>query len=344
MPAAGYRYPRNVPTYDYRCNDCGETFEIWQSFSEDALTECPTCEGELKKVYSKVGMRSRATASTRTTTAPAARDRRVRRPPRQSRPVRRRVPTPRRTPQAKLLELRLLVEFQQLRRLISTQRRRSLPLEIPSPGVDHRAPERPTSPLSSATVAIGAVRYLLRRYRVGPVLVILAAAILVIGAMRHAETTTASALSRWQATVEVWTTTGPVDAGETIEPGAVRPILVPADLVPVGAVATDPRGLRTASNSAPAKSSSIAGSPTPGRRSPPHAGGWRTISIGRRDDLFAVGDLVDLHHAVDGRRIAADALVVMASDADLGVAVPADVVGDVVRASGQAGVVPVLSG
>ena len=72
--------------------------------------------------------------------------------------------------------------------------------------------------------------------------------------------------------------------------------------------------------------------------------GWRTISIGRRDDLFTVGDLVDLHHAVDGRRIAADALVVMASDADLGVAVPADVVGDVVRASGQAGVVPVLSG
>ncbi|HBU04402.1 MAG TPA: FmdB family transcriptional regulator [Acidimicrobiaceae bacterium] len=45
-----------MPTYDYRCNDCGETFEIWQSFSEDALTECPTCEGELKKVYSKVGI------------------------------------------------------------------------------------------------------------------------------------------------------------------------------------------------------------------------------------------------------------------------------------------------
>ena len=70
-----------------------------------------------------------------------------------------------------------------------------------------RAPERPNpSPLSSATVAIGAARFLLRRYRVGPVLVILAAAILVIGAMRHAETATANALSRWQATVEVWTT------------------------------------------------------------------------------------------------------------------------------------------
>ena len=144
-----------------------------------------------------------------------------------------------------------------------------------------RAPERPNpSPLSSATVAIGAARYLLRRYRIGPVLVILAAAILVIGAMRHAETTTASALSRWQATVEVWTTTGPVDAGETIEPGAVRPILVPADLVPVGAVATDPAVCAPASNSAPARSSSIAGSPTPGRRTPhaPRKGGERSAS------------------------------------------------------------------
>ncbi|MEM8708885.1 MAG: FmdB family zinc ribbon protein [Actinomycetota bacterium] len=45
-----------MPTYDYRCSDCGEMFEIWQSFSEDALTECPTCEGSLKKVYSKVGI------------------------------------------------------------------------------------------------------------------------------------------------------------------------------------------------------------------------------------------------------------------------------------------------
>ena len=81
-----------------------------------------------------------------------------------------------------------------------------------------RAPERPhPSPLSSATVAIGAARHLLRRYRVGPVLVILAASILVIGAMRNAETTSANALSRWQATVGVWTTTGPVSAGETIE-------------------------------------------------------------------------------------------------------------------------------
>ncbi len=199
-----------------------------------------------------------------------------------------------------------------------------------------RAPERPnSSPLSSATVAVGAARSLLRRYRVGPVLVILAAAILVIGAMHHAETTTANALSRWQATVEVWATTGPVGAGETIESGSGRSILVPADLVPVGAVVTDPRGSRTRTELSIGeivveRRLTDTGS-THAARTPE---GWRTISIGRRDDLFTIGDLVDLHHAVDGRRIAADALVLMASDADLGVAVPADVVGDVVRASG----------
>lgn len=144
-----------------------------------------------------------------------------------------------------------------------------------------RAPERPNpSPLSSATVAIGAARFLLRRYRVGPVLVILAAAILVIGAMRHAETATANALSRCQATVEVWTTTEPVDADETIESGAVRPILVPADLVPVGAVATDPRGLRTRIELGTGEIVVERWPPTPGRRTPhaPQRVGERSVS------------------------------------------------------------------
>lgn len=45
-----------VPTYDYRCERTGEMFEIWQSFSDDTLTECPTCGAEVKKVFSKVGI------------------------------------------------------------------------------------------------------------------------------------------------------------------------------------------------------------------------------------------------------------------------------------------------
>jgi putative FmdB family regulatory protein len=45
-----------MPTYDYRCRDCGHEFEIQQSFSDDALTECPACQGDLRKVFSAVGI------------------------------------------------------------------------------------------------------------------------------------------------------------------------------------------------------------------------------------------------------------------------------------------------
>jgi len=40
-----------MPTYEYACRSCGHTFEIVQSMSEDALTTCPKCEGELRKVF-----------------------------------------------------------------------------------------------------------------------------------------------------------------------------------------------------------------------------------------------------------------------------------------------------
>ncbi|MDX6208468.1 MAG: hypothetical protein QOE24_859 [Frankiales bacterium] len=45
-----------MPTYQYVCNDCGESLEAVQKFSDDALTECPACEGKLRKVYSAVGV------------------------------------------------------------------------------------------------------------------------------------------------------------------------------------------------------------------------------------------------------------------------------------------------
>jgi putative FmdB family regulatory protein len=45
-----------VPTYQYVCNDCGESLEAVQKFSDDALTVCPSCEGKLRKVYSAVGV------------------------------------------------------------------------------------------------------------------------------------------------------------------------------------------------------------------------------------------------------------------------------------------------
>ena len=45
-----------MPTYEYACTECGHQFEAFQSFSEDALTQCPECKGEVQKVYSNVGV------------------------------------------------------------------------------------------------------------------------------------------------------------------------------------------------------------------------------------------------------------------------------------------------
>jgi putative FmdB family regulatory protein len=45
-----------MPVYEYRCRTCDHQFEIQQSFSDDALTVCPQCEGELRKVFAPVGI------------------------------------------------------------------------------------------------------------------------------------------------------------------------------------------------------------------------------------------------------------------------------------------------
>lgn len=45
-----------MPTYQYACTECGHDFEQFQSFSDDALTECPQCQGRLRKVFNAVGV------------------------------------------------------------------------------------------------------------------------------------------------------------------------------------------------------------------------------------------------------------------------------------------------
>ena len=45
-----------VPTYQYACTECGHFFEQFQSFTDDALTECPVCSGKLRKVFNAVGV------------------------------------------------------------------------------------------------------------------------------------------------------------------------------------------------------------------------------------------------------------------------------------------------
>ncbi|GAA8847229.1 hypothetical protein DUHN55_22750 [Helicobacter pylori] len=46
----------DMPTYAYACADCGHAFDIVQSFSDDALTVCPECVGNLRKQFNAVGV------------------------------------------------------------------------------------------------------------------------------------------------------------------------------------------------------------------------------------------------------------------------------------------------
>lgn len=45
-----------MPKYEYACRECGENLEVVQSFSDDPLTECPACGGELRKVFHSPGI------------------------------------------------------------------------------------------------------------------------------------------------------------------------------------------------------------------------------------------------------------------------------------------------
>ena len=45
-----------MPTYQYACTECGHQLEAVQSFSDAALTECPNCQGKLRKMFNSVGI------------------------------------------------------------------------------------------------------------------------------------------------------------------------------------------------------------------------------------------------------------------------------------------------
>ncbi|MEJ7794867.1 MAG: FmdB family zinc ribbon protein [Nocardioides sp.] len=45
-----------MPTYQYACTECSHSFEQFQSFSDDALTECPECTGRVRKLFNAVGV------------------------------------------------------------------------------------------------------------------------------------------------------------------------------------------------------------------------------------------------------------------------------------------------
>src|SRR6266404_2850464 len=42
-----------MPIYEYRCEKCGDQFEIIQKFSDRPLKSCPSCKGKLTKLISQ---------------------------------------------------------------------------------------------------------------------------------------------------------------------------------------------------------------------------------------------------------------------------------------------------
>ncbi len=45
-----------MPTYQYRCADCARELEVVQRFTDASLTQCPSCQGSLRKVFNAVGV------------------------------------------------------------------------------------------------------------------------------------------------------------------------------------------------------------------------------------------------------------------------------------------------
>jgi len=39
-----------MPTYEYKCKDCGNTFEKFQSMKDKPVEECPKCGGKVQRL------------------------------------------------------------------------------------------------------------------------------------------------------------------------------------------------------------------------------------------------------------------------------------------------------
>ena len=41
-----------MPTYDYICKKCNQTFEYFQAMSDTPLENCPECQGKVRRLVS----------------------------------------------------------------------------------------------------------------------------------------------------------------------------------------------------------------------------------------------------------------------------------------------------
>ena len=46
-----------MPIYEYECQQCHKVTEAWQSLADEPLTNCPDCQGSMKKLISSSSFR-----------------------------------------------------------------------------------------------------------------------------------------------------------------------------------------------------------------------------------------------------------------------------------------------
>ena len=63
-----------MPTYSYACTECDNKFDLVQSFTDDSMTECPQCDGRLRKLFGKVGVVFKGSGFYRTDSREAAKN------------------------------------------------------------------------------------------------------------------------------------------------------------------------------------------------------------------------------------------------------------------------------
>ena len=63
-----------MPTYSYACTECDNKFDLVQSFTDASMTECPQCDGRLRKLFGKVGVVFKGSGFYRTDSREAAKN------------------------------------------------------------------------------------------------------------------------------------------------------------------------------------------------------------------------------------------------------------------------------
>lgn len=58
-----------MPTYAYQCKSCSHAFEVQQSFSDEPVSKCPECGGEVKKIFGNLGVTFKGSGFYRTDSA-----------------------------------------------------------------------------------------------------------------------------------------------------------------------------------------------------------------------------------------------------------------------------------